>query len=105
MSDAKKRGIEFTLVYEDMVWPTHCPALGVELDYSYGGKNGVPPNSPSFDRVDATKGYVIGNVIIVSHLANSIKTNATIDQLKKVTAYYEQLIPQVGATENVSEDC
>lgn len=96
-ADAKKRGIEFTLVYEDMEWPELCPVLGIKLDYSYGNKNGVPPNSPSFDRIDPSKGYVPGNVIVVSQLANTIKTNATIEQIERVASFYRQLIPHVGA--------
>ena len=102
---AKSLGREFTLKFEDIVWPTHCPALGIELEYrrQRSSKTGPLPNSPSFDRIDPSKGYVPGNVIIVSHLANVIKTNATVDQLKKVAAFYEQLIPHVGDT-HASED-
>lgn len=103
MSDARRKGIEFDLVFEEVVWPTHCPALGIELDYSYGYKRGTPYNSPSFDRIDPTKGYIRGNTIIVSHLANSIKTNATVDELERVASFYRQLIPQVGEP-NAEED-
>ncbi|CAB5155474.1 hypothetical protein UFOVP149_11 [uncultured Caudovirales phage] len=96
---AKASGIDFNLVLADVYWPTHCPVLGMELDYSQGTKaNGAKPNSPSFDRIDPTKGYLTGNVIIVSQLANQIKSNASVDQLKQVAAFYEQLIPQGGSS-------
>ena len=97
-ANAKTSGIDFDLQYDELEWPVHCPVLGLELDYSFGKRTGVPPNSPSFDRIDPNMGYVRGNVIIVSHLANAIKTNATVDQLKKVAAFYEQLIPQGGSS-------
>lgn len=76
-----------------------CPVLGVPLDYTIG-KGGICNDySPSFDRIDPSKGYVSGNVIVVSTLANRIKSNANVDQLKKVAAFYEQLIPHVGGSE------
>lgn len=97
---AKQKGIEFNLIYEEVEFPTLCPVLGFELDYrrNRGIGKGSMYNSPSFDRIDPTKGYVKGNVLIISNLANTIKSNATVDQLKKVAAFYEQLIPQTGAS-------
>jgi hypothetical protein len=37
------------------------------------------------DRIDPTKGYVKGNVWIVSHRANTLKGNTTHDELKAIT--------------------
>lgn len=100
MRKAKFRGIEFNLIYEEVEFPDYCPVLGFALDYNRGRGLGSIPlfNSPSFDRIDPTRGYVTGNVLIVSNLANIIKSNATVDQLKKVASYYEQLIPPLGAS-------
>jgi hypothetical protein len=90
---AKQRGIEFSLVFEDMVFPTHCPVLGIELDYSVGNKGrGCKKLAlPSFDRIDPTKGYTTGNVIIVSMRANIIKTNANPDEILAVGNFYKAL--------------
>ena len=93
---AKKKGIEFALKYDDVVFPTHCPVFGIELHYDRCTYAGTRRDSPSFDRIDPSKGYVKGNVIIVSHFANTIKSDATVDELKKVAAFYEQLVPQIG---------
>lgn len=91
---ARKNGIPFDLVHEDMQWPVLCPVLGMELDYY----NGTVDASPNLDRINPTFGYVKGNVIVVSSLANRIKSNATVDQIERVAAFYRQLIPQTGAS-------
>lgn len=42
------------------------------------------------DKIDPSRGYVKGNVIVVSGLANRIKTNATLEQIKKVYDFYSE---------------
>jgi hypothetical protein len=76
--NSKRVGAEFDLDMSTIYFPTHCPVLGIELDY-FSEK--TSPNSPSFDRVDSTKGYVTGNVAIISSKANSIKRRYTYEQL------------------------
>ena len=97
---AKSRGIEFTIKFEDVIWNEVCPVLGIDLDYKRfnADRCGVRYHSPSFDRVSPNLGYIPGNVIIVSARANTIKNNATVDELERVASYYRQLIPQVGAS-------
>jgi hypothetical protein len=51
--------------------------------------NGPLPNRPTIDRIENDKGYVEGNVAIISFRANSIKHDATIDELRAVLAYME----------------
>jgi hypothetical protein len=48
------------------------------------------------DRIDNSRGYVKGNVIIVSQLANRIKTSATPDQIITVGQFYKNLVAQVA---------
>ena len=77
---AKRRGLEFNLNYKDLELPKYCPILGIEL--SYGIINNYnEPNHATVDRIDNNKGYVKGNVIIVSRLANAMKNCATFEQL------------------------
>jgi predicted nucleic acid-binding Zn-ribbon protein len=78
---AKVRNVEFDLSLEDITVPTHCPILGIEL-VMHRGRSGGQPNSPALDRVDNNKGYVKGNVMVISHLANMMKSSATKEQLK-----------------------
>ena len=68
-----------------------CPVLGVDMEISkLGSKNN--DLTPSIDRIDPKKGYVKGNIIVVSMRANRIKTDATIDEIRKVADFYEKLL-------------
>lgn len=80
---AKKKGIEFTITYKDFMAVSHCPLLGILLDFSTKGRGGKN-NSPSIDRIDPTKGYVPGNVWVISYRANRIKSDATVDELEMI---------------------
>lgn len=81
---ARKKGIEFTITAEDITpIPKFCPILGIPLVRNLGGKTGND-NSPSIDRIDPTKGYVPGNVQVVSHKANWIKGSATLEELREL---------------------
>ena len=78
---AKKRGIPFNIEKQDIILPTHCPVLGIKLKLSDLAKNGGAPYSYSLDRIDPNVGYIKGNIMVMSHLANSMKSNATKEQL------------------------
>lgn len=69
--------------------PLHCPVLGLPL-YRNSGGAAQGPNSPSLDRIDPALGYVRGNVKVISSRANSIKSNATPEELLRVAAYYQE---------------
>jgi hypothetical protein len=85
---AKKKGLLFnlTVAYLESIVVDRCPVLGIKL--SYGRHNRIAlPNSPSLDRIKSGLGYIIGNVKIISHRANTIKQDATVDELKRVLRY------------------
>ena len=63
---------------------THCPLLGIELSYDKYTNNSAPDNYASLDKIDPNKGYVVGNVQIVSFRANTLKNSATLDELKLI---------------------
>ncbi len=84
---ARQRGIEFSITRDDVPCPTHCPVLGMELIYGGSGRLGGMPASASLDRVDNTKGYVPGNVAIISDRANRLKGNATADELEAIARW------------------
>ena len=86
-SRAKKKNMEFNLEESDIVIPPICPVLGIPLIVGSGGKRGPGINSPSLDRVDNSKGYVKGNVRVVSNWVNVFKNEWTIELLEKVLEY------------------
>lgn len=69
---AARKGIAFDLEIGDITIPAVCPILGIAIASS----RGVKPCSPSIDRIDPKKGYVKGNVRVISHRANALKSNA-----------------------------
>lgn len=77
---ATKKEIDFSIDVTDVVLPTHCPILGIPLTMN-SGAHGGKDNSYSLDRIDDSKGYVKRNVQVISYLANSMKRNATKQQL------------------------
>lgn len=80
---AKTRGIPFNIELNDIDQPTHCCVLGIKLNYNNKGL-GYKGNSPSVDRVDPKKGYIKGNVRVISWRANLLKSDASIEELEAV---------------------
>lgn len=85
---AKDKGLPFTITIEDIPQVTHCPVFGIEF------VQGLQPDGcrdawSTLDEIKHGKGYVPGNVVVVSHLANLIKNKATIEQLVQVARFYE----------------
>lgn len=73
---AKIFGREFTISIDDIKIPKYCRYLGIELS-EHKGRSGGEPDSPALDRIDNNKGYVVGNIQVISHLANQMKASAT----------------------------
>ena len=90
---AKSRGLDFNIDASDIDLPDKCPLLGIPLFSSYKGENKTYDNSYSIDRIDPRKGYIKGNVWVISYKANRIKNDATLDELetlvKNLKNYWE----------------
>lgn len=102
-SGAKRRGIEFSLTKKDIKITEFCPILNIKYELNkknvtWGTEKGQNNwcNSPSIDRIDNNKGYIKDNIIIVSLMANSIKNQATPDQIQKVATFYKKLYKERG---------
>lgn len=80
---AKDKKFEFNIEISDINIPTMCPILDIPIlrVYTEGKKAGPTPNSPSLDRIDNAKGYIKGNVQVISHLANTMKASASPKEL------------------------
>jgi hypothetical protein len=83
----KKTKFGSSLSVTDLTFPSHCPVLGIELDYF---NEVMADNSPSLDRVDPKGGYVAGNVLIISMKANRIKQNGTLEDILKIADYIKK---------------
>lgn len=87
-SSAKKRGILFTLTLTELnnlTFPITCPVLGIPIKFNKGTQQ---DNSVSIDRIDSSKGYTIDNIVVISWKANKLKNNATKEELKKISEFY-----------------
>jgi hypothetical protein len=87
---SKKYGYDFDIEIKDIVVPTHCPLLGIEL-YVAEGRKAAKDNSASLDRIDSTKGYTKDNVWVISHRANTIKSNATLEEIEFLVANWKKI--------------
>lgn len=86
---AKKKGILFNLEPSDVVIPELCPVFGTPIVTNIGR---CGPDSPSIDRIKPELGYVKTNIVVVSHKANAIKSNANLADLEKVLNFYRGLL-------------
>jgi hypothetical protein len=84
---ATKKNLPFNLELEDIHVPEVCPILGIPLSQNEGRND---DKSFSLDRIDNTKGYVKGNVIVISLRANRIKSDSTLDELTKLVEFYRE---------------
>ncbi len=91
LNDARKRAktknipFDIDINYVRSLVVPYCPVFStMPLEWSSrrSSKTGPLPNSPSLDRIDPTKGYVKGNVWIISSKANTFKSYATHEELK-----------------------
>lgn len=77
---ASENGREFTIKVSDIVVPTHCPITGMEIGFD-------KDEGLSLDRIDNSKGYIPGNVAVISHRMNTLKSSATIEEIEGLLAY------------------
>ena len=74
---ASRKGLEFSISLEDIIIPDVCPVLKTKME------------TPSIDRIDSSKGYIKGNIRIISNRANMLKNNATLEEMRLIVADLE----------------
>jgi len=89
---SEKKGWDFNLLYEDIIIPKMCPLLNIPIKIHSTREH--HSDAPSLDRIDSKKGYIKENVWVISHRANQIKNDATIDELEKITYNLKQLLTE-----------
>lgn len=105
------KGLPFNIEVEDIIIPETCPLLGTPLTRGDHKRWENPENTISLDKIIPEKGYVKGNIRIISTLANTMKNNATKEQLlnfaKNIISYMdvEDIVQTVENNESTeSED-
>jgi hypothetical protein len=90
---AKKLGVPFDITRDDLVVPDRCPVLG--MAFVSGDKDAAA----SVDRIIPSKGYVKGNVVVISNKANRIKSNASVEEIEAVLSFFKGLSIGVASCE------
>jgi hypothetical protein len=88
---ARRKKVPFTLHRGDVSIPDLCPILGIPLAHRRSLAGGPSNNSPSLICKIPSKGYVPGNVIVVSLIAARIKGMAAMDQIERVLSWMKKL--------------
>lgn len=78
-SNKQSHNLEFSIEWFNISLPEFCPCTGEKIDYSNESKDWRL--RPSIDRIDNSKGYIPGNVWVISGLANTVKANANGKQI------------------------
>lgn len=83
---AKRLGQDFSITENDFDIPITCPILGVRLGRVFSSKEerGI---TPSLDRIDNSKGYIPGNIAVISYDANRYKSNLSLEQIQNLYNY------------------
>lgn len=79
---ARAKGLEFTIEVEDVVIPETCPVLGIPIIVASGQR--LAPGAPSIDRMDNSLGYTPANIRVISHRANALKRDGTLEEFRLV---------------------
>ena len=94
---ARAKGLPFNITKRDIVIPKFCPMLGIELKR---GKGVACGSSPTLDKIIPEKGYVRGNIWVISHRANMIKNNATSEEIIRVGVALQMHVDDVPTDDN-----
>ena len=69
----------------------HCPIFGTKFERNTSSR-GAGDTSPTLDKIIPSKGYVIGNLQVISAKANRIKNDATPEELMLVAQHSMRII-------------
>jgi hypothetical protein len=87
---AKIKNIPFNLELSDLPdIPKTCPVLGIPILINKGHSNNG--HGASLDRIKPDLGYVKGNIRIISHRANTLKSNGTLEEFRKIVSDLENI--------------
>lgn len=81
-----------------------CPYLEIPIFWRSGqGIRGGSSDSKSLDRIDSAKGYVKGNLIICSMKANTILSNATVEEMETIARNFKRIFNSTQPNDATTE--
>lgn len=87
---ARRLNVVFDITVDDIDIPLVCPILGIPLFVATPERKGGQHNSPSLDRIVPEKGYVRGNIMVISWRANHLKGSATPEELCALADFFRR---------------
>lgn len=83
-----KNGVPFEISLEYLLsLPSNtCPVFGVTLEWGTGSDH-----TASLDKIKPSLGYVEGNIVWMSFRANSLKRDATVEEVRQLLSWYENV--------------
>lgn len=81
---AKEREVIFDLKEEDIIVPDLCPVFKVPFEYG-------TPMTMSIDRIEPNRGYIKGNIQVISWKANRMKQDASLEELRTFALWVNTL--------------
>jgi len=96
---AKQKNLTFDLTQEflESIAYDECPIFKIPFEWEFSGLGSgkKKDSTPSLDRILPHKGYTKDNVAFISHRANRIKDNASMEEMYKIADWiWEKLHAQ-----------
>lgn len=86
-----KMSFDIDIEYLKSIKTDRCPIFDIKLSWGKIGEGHTnTANSPSIDKIKPEYGYVKGNVCIISNKANTIKQDASYEELYKVADWLHE---------------
>jgi len=88
---AKNKNLPLNIEEKDIFIPERCPVCDCKLVLAKGG---AQPNSSSLDRIIPKLGYVKNNIIVICRRCNTIKLDATPEELMRLGEFVKKIIKE-----------
>ena len=87
---AKVKGLPFSIKPSDIKIPEFCPVFGTRIEIGRCKIKGkTRANAASLDRIISELGYIKGNVRVISYRANTMKSDASLEEIKRLAEWLE----------------
>ena len=88
---AKAKKLPHNITSDDIreVWPKDniCPVLKKPFEMGFKSEK-TKSMAPSLDKIIPSYGYTKGNIVVISDIVNRLKSDATLEDLKKIINFY-----------------